>query len=335
MTFDKQYFDDIWGTVHRHDYCEDLANRLIAKYNPRSVLDIGTGCGELVRVLREKDIDAWGLEVSEYAVENSHGFVRQGDVRDIPYGKQFDLVFSQGLWCHIPEKDIDLAWAECQRVGKQQEHYIDFENPGVPNFITEHSEEWWKNRMYPKVLVACPTHLVKEYAMQEWIDCVNALDYPNYDVLVVDNSPTPELYKRWKDKVNIVHLPNTDQSENAAARINDSMQVIQKQFLEGDYMWWFNLEIDVIVPPEMLNLLIKYPSDWTSHDYEVRGGGGRMTGIGCSLLSRDIAGVADFTSNVRGPDDALWTQTQNTHKTLTLTSWLDVKHIGNGNGYGG
>lgn len=336
--FDKKYFDDIWGTVHRHDYCESLADQLIAKYHPKSVLDIGTGCGYLVKVLRDRGIDAWGLEVSDYAVDHSHGYVRQGDVREIPFGRQFDLVCSQGLWEYIPEEDVQQAISECRRVGKQQEHNYDTlgcDDPPEHHKLSLQTEQWWLNQWYPKVLVACPTHELKEYAMQAWINCVEQLDYPNYDVLLVDNSPTTAFYERWKDKVNLVRLPGTDQAENASARINASMQVIQKHFLEGDYAWWFNLEIDVIPPPEILKTLLQYPSDWTSHDYELRGGGGRMTGIGCSLLSRNIAKDAEFTSNVHGPDAVLWTQTQGTHRTLTLTNWLGVKHIGEGNGYGG
>lgn len=53
-SFDEKYYKDIWGTVHRHDYCEGLANNLITTYHPKSFLDIGTGCGFLVKTLREK-----------------------------------------------------------------------------------------------------------------------------------------------------------------------------------------------------------------------------------------------------------------------------------------
>ena len=339
IAFDKAYFDAIWGSVHRHDYCETLADQLIEKYGKCRILDIGTGCGYLVKTLRDKGCDAYGLEVSPYAVDNSHGNVLLGDVRDMPFKDgQFDVIFSQGLWEYIPEEDVEKAITECRRVGKNQEHNFEYEgcdNPPEHQMLPLKPLDWWQEQWYPKVLVACPTHLVKEYAMQEWVDCVNALDYPNYDILLVDNSPTTEVYDRWKDKVPMVYLPDQDQSEIASARINASMQVIQKKFLSGNYKWWFNLEIDVIVPPEMLKTLMRYPSDWTSHDYEVRGGGGRMTGIGCSLLSRSIAEAANFASDVHGPDAELWTQTQNTHKTLTLTNWLDVKHIGNGTGYGG
>lgn len=149
--FDKTYYDEIWGTVHRHDYCENIANELIAKYGQVKILDIGTGCGFLVKTLREKGCDAWGLEVSDYAIANSCDpeHVRKGDVRDIPYASGFEVVFSQGVWEYIPESDIDQAWSECLRVGKIQDHRIDYIGSGIDeeNFITCQPREWWDQRL--------------------------------------------------------------------------------------------------------------------------------------------------------------------------------------------
>jgi ubiquinone/menaquinone biosynthesis C-methylase UbiE len=183
MAFDKQYFDDIWGNVHRHDYCETLATELIAKYNPKSFLDIGTGCGELVRVLREKGVEAYGLEISEYAVANSHGNVVLGSVTGIPFkDKSFDVVYSQGLWEYVTEQDIDRAYKECLRVGKRQEHNIDTLTDTADwsaDFATHKSAEWWDEKLkQPKILVACPTHEVKDYAMQRWIDNIKSFTLP-------------------------------------------------------------------------------------------------------------------------------------------------------------
>lgn len=339
--FDKAYYENLWGAegVNRQDYCDSISEMLLSKYGKCKILDIGCASGQLVKMLREKGCDAWGIDVSEYAVANKcDSNIIIGDVRDIPFkDNYFDCVFSQGLWCHINEEDISKAWSECKRVGKHQEHNIDYEEAptDIPYFVTRKSKEWWDEKLKSKILVACPTHRLKEYSFQEWIDCVNNLDYPDYDVLVVDNSPDEDFYLRWKDKVNMVHLPNTDQSENASARINASMEVIKKHFLKGNYEWWFNLESDVIIPPHGLNLLLKYPSDWTSHGYPCRGGSGMMQGIGCSLLSKSIAEAGVFTSSVHGADHELWEQTMKTHKTISLTLMMDIKHLGKENGYGG
>ena len=67
---------------------------LIQKYGKSQILDIGTGCGYLVKLLREKGCDAWGLEVSDYALENSciPEFIRKGDIRNIPFAaSSFDV----------------------------------------------------------------------------------------------------------------------------------------------------------------------------------------------------------------------------------------------------
>ncbi len=344
--FNQQYYEKIWPEfgVHRHDYCEGMAEFLISKYGKVRFLDIGTGCGYLVKTLREKGALAWGLEISKYAVENScaKSFMRQGDVLNIPYApNSFDVVFSSGLWCHVAEKDIDKAWNECQRVGTLQEHNIDYEEApeDIPYFITRHSQEWWLNKFYPKILLAMPTHELKEYCFQEWIDCVKAIDYPNLEIFVVDNSPNTDFLNRWIDQVpSMIHINSIQGTDSTFVNIrtNMSMAIIAKKYLEGDYAWWFDLEADVIIPPQGLKLLLKYPSDWTSHDYPVRGGGGRMSGVGCSLLSKDIIKAYDFSNAPahQGPDNYLWNKAMSTHTSITLTNILDVKHLGGSDGYG-
>ncbi len=159
--FDKKYFDDIWGDdgVHRHYYTESLADRLISKYGKVRFLDIGTGCGNLIQVLREKGCIAYGMDISEYAVENSHGNVVLGDVRDIPFkDNSFDVVHSQGLWDYIPKEDVKKAYAECLRVGKFQEHNIDTildDAEWTKDFATHESREWWDEQFKTKLNLGC------------------------------------------------------------------------------------------------------------------------------------------------------------------------------------
>lgn len=147
--FDKQYYDDIWKTVHRHDYCESLSDNLIAKYGKVKFLDIGTGCGYLVKLLNDKGTKAYGMDISKYALDNSHGNILLADVRDIPFkDNYFDVVHSQGLWGYFPEEDIEKAWAECNRVGKFQEHNIDPDpQPPEHRYLFTRSHEWWKEKM--------------------------------------------------------------------------------------------------------------------------------------------------------------------------------------------
>ena len=50
----------------------------------------------------------------------------------------------------------------------------------------------------PKILVGCPTSFHKEYALEQYAESIKALTYPNYDILLVDNSKDDVYFKRIK-----------------------------------------------------------------------------------------------------------------------------------------
>ena len=304
--FDEKYFNDIWGTVHRHDYCEGVANSLIAKYGKVRFLDIGTGCGYLVKLLNDLGAVAYGLEISKYAVENSHGNVIEGSVTDIPFrDDSFDAVYSQGLWEYVPEADIQKAWIECDRVGKNQEHNIDCWGSGVGEggFVTARSRGWWDQKLkLPKILVACPNHEVKEYSFQRWIDSVKNLSYPNYNIVVSDNSPTINFLEKWENQIPMLRIDVSGMEKLSVKRTNYSYEQIRQVFLNGDYDRLMILESDIIAPPDVIQQMIKWgkDSDWISHAYPARDGGDpdeqKIQGIGCSLFSRRLMEKYDFMS---------------------------------------
>ncbi len=191
----------------------------------------------------------------------------------------------------------------------------------------------------PKVLVACPNHIVKEYSFPFWIDTVTNLTYPNYDVLVVDNSPNGELAERYGRRVPIVKLDTVgieDEMDRAWTRMDRSMEAIRQYFLTGDYEYGMNIESDVIPQPDVIEKLLFWgrSSDWISHAYPNKG---RETlaeqGIGCSLLSRRLIesvswdGVEERTT----PDNWLWQHVQplaSEYPTVQLWGHLEVQHLG-------
>ena len=111
------------------------------------MLDIGTGCGYLVKCLRDRGIEAYGIEISDYAIENScaKGYVVKCSVEDIPFkDNMFGLVHSIGLWEYVD--NVELAVKEVYRVGKEQKHIIDtLECSIYPEFQIENPKprKWW------------------------------------------------------------------------------------------------------------------------------------------------------------------------------------------------
>ena len=51
---------------------------------------------------------------------------------------------------------------------------------------------------FPKVLIAAPQHDSKSYCWDKWIERVNNLTYPNYDVFMADNSATDDFAEEMK-----------------------------------------------------------------------------------------------------------------------------------------
>lgn len=343
MRFGEDYYKNIWGDVHRHDYTESLANRLIQQYGKVRILDAGCGCGHLVKLLREKGADAWGLEISDYAIENTcaKGYVLKGSVCEIPFkDKSFDVVHSSGLWEYLTEDQIDKAVKEVWRVGERQEHNIDHSGTiwqPEYQYVTWKPMEWWNKKLQRpnKVLVAMPTYEGKEYCFQEWINTVRNLTYKNYDILVVDNSKTEDFFNRWKDKIPMIHKTFQEgEKDDAMYRVCKSMAEIQKHFLIGGYTHWMNIEADVIPPIDVIEKLMEYgkDADWVAHVYPQGSNVGWMAGIGCSLLSRKL--MTDFnwddtTIADDSPDAELWSwvQSHGGYKTVELYYIFDVKHL--------
>src|SRR3989338_1315080 len=150
VTFDQKYYQDMFGTIHRHSFYEEIADWLEKKYGKCKVLDIGTGCGYLVKILRERGFDACGIDVSDYAIENTcaKGYVLKASVEDLPFeDNSFDLVHAISAWEYVP--DVEKAWSECKRVGRKQDHNINYlgSGKGEKDFLNAWTEEKWKEIM--------------------------------------------------------------------------------------------------------------------------------------------------------------------------------------------
>ncbi len=331
--FDSQYYDSIWGGVHRHDYCPYWADRIVTEHGKCRILDVGTGCGYLVKLLRDRGCDAWGVDSSDYAIANccAPGYVVKGSVTYIPFkDDSFDIVFSNGLWSYVAEEDVPKGRDEIWRVGAKQIHNIDHDRTDyMEAFVTWKSQAWWDEALAAsKVLVSCPTHQCKEYAHRAWLDNVAKIDYSNYEVYVVDNSPTPDCSKRWG-------FDWLKCEGDICQRMATCMELVRRKFLAGNYKWWFNLEIDVIPDPGMLKLLIKFDGDWLGHAFPDRGciGNEISSGIGCTLWSRKLIEDFSFTDkgicNGSGIDGLMWNwvRPQGKYKTHEIWSHLPIQHL--------
>jgi SAM-dependent methyltransferase len=117
--FDAFYYQHCCGEPYlRNDLWMGLfgrfADRIVADIAPRRVLDAGCALGLLVEALRERGVEAFGLDLSPYAIEHAHdsvkAFCRTGSITG-DLGGDFDLIVSIEVVEHMPAREAEEAIA--------------------------------------------------------------------------------------------------------------------------------------------------------------------------------------------------------------------------------
>jgi GT2 family glycosyltransferase len=110
----------------------------------------------------------------------------------------------------------------------------------------------------PKILVGCPVSDLKKYCTKEYINSVKSLTYPNYDILLVDNSKEPYFYNNLKQQG--IPIIKDKYIEPARARIINSRNILRQKVLEN-YDYFLSLEQDVISPKDIIERLLAHNKD--------------------------------------------------------------------------
>lgn len=89
-----------------------IADRIVADIRPRRVLDAGCGMAFLIEGLRHRGVEAFGVDLSSYAIGQVHESVRpfcsQGSITD-EFTGQYDLIVSIEVLEHMAAPDAERA----------------------------------------------------------------------------------------------------------------------------------------------------------------------------------------------------------------------------------
>jgi 2-polyprenyl-3-methyl-5-hydroxy-6-metoxy-1,4-benzoquinol methylase len=99
---------------HWLDCFDRIAESIVRDLRPTSVLDAGCAMGFLVEALRKRGVEAWGIDISEYAIEQADESVREHcRVASItePLDRRYDLTVCIEVLEHIPPAEADAAIA--------------------------------------------------------------------------------------------------------------------------------------------------------------------------------------------------------------------------------
>src|SRR6266702_2403964 len=128
---DRDYFEnyrglgpygEVWSQFNNPAYLTDMIKIVWGRAKGYKLLVAGSASGELVGALRERGIDAWGVESNRFIHARTPKALKKynklGSITDMPFkAGEFDLVFETSL-CHLGEKQVARAVRELNRVVK-------------------------------------------------------------------------------------------------------------------------------------------------------------------------------------------------------------------------
>jgi protoporphyrinogen oxidase/SAM-dependent methyltransferase len=115
-------YSEVWDRFTSPQYLTDLIKTVWNGSGGYKLLVAGSASGELVGALRERGIDAWGIENNRAIHARTPEALKQfnllGSIVDMPFkDAEFDFVFETSL-CHVTERQVKRAVRELHRVVK-------------------------------------------------------------------------------------------------------------------------------------------------------------------------------------------------------------------------
>lgn len=160
--YTKNYYDQ-YSVSSGHEGYEDskdireflqgIAQRIVAEIQPKSVLDVGCAMGFLVEALRDEGVEAYGIDVSEYAVskvrEDIRPYCRAASVLEpLPEGfpKRFDLVTAIEVAEHLYEEDSELFFDHLCSWGDKVVFSSTDDDYDEPTHVNVQKIEYWTKK---------------------------------------------------------------------------------------------------------------------------------------------------------------------------------------------
>jgi len=161
----KEYFDpekeskiSNYGGYEHHKWFSDQVDRFIKKFNPKRVLDIGCAKGFMVEDFRKRGVEAWGIDISTYAINHAPESIRKylicGDAADFVAFKEFDLIIAIETLEHI--RRLDHALKNVFYALSNDGYFwvsVPFYAKGIKltmedvSHLHRHNMEWWINKI--------------------------------------------------------------------------------------------------------------------------------------------------------------------------------------------
>lgn len=139
--------------------------------NPKTVLDVGCGRGYLVFALRSLDVNAWGVDISEWAIANCEKkiakFLKLGNVLKLSKAypkRQFDLVVADDLLEHVHPKKAQKA---VEQICKKAKTWAKADVINQDNGVDKSHQTILPNRDWVRMFADCGFKLAREQVVKQ------------------------------------------------------------------------------------------------------------------------------------------------------------------------
>jgi predicted SAM-dependent methyltransferase len=161
--FDKHYFNGgkKVGGYAREGYWDYPVHNVtfdkVMELKPKSVLEIGSSRGYILKRIQDTGIPVLGLEISKHCyLTRAIKEIVEWDLCKFPWpvkDKAFDLAISCAVLEHIPEEHLPSLIKELSRVSKRGLHGVDFgehDDGFDKTHCTLKKRTWWEEKMPAK-----------------------------------------------------------------------------------------------------------------------------------------------------------------------------------------
>lgn len=149
--FDAYYYQHNCGNPYQRNemwlnFFGKIAQKIKEDFQPGSVLDAGCALGFLVESLRRVGVQAYGVDISEFAIQNAHesikAYVSVGSVT-APFAQKYDLIVSIEVLEHLAKADAEAAIANlCQHTDDILFSSTPFDYKEVTHYNVQPPDYW-------------------------------------------------------------------------------------------------------------------------------------------------------------------------------------------------
>jgi GT2 family glycosyltransferase len=156
----------------------------------------------------------------------------------------------------------------------------------------------YRQKKKVKILLGTPHNIVKDYCFEDWIERATNLSYPNYDILIADNSPTNKNKKRlMKRGIDAIYIkPKQKANQKFIAESHEALRI---QALKHGYEFMLHLESDVFPPQNVIEQLLAAQKSVVSAPYFIN------HGENSHLMLQDIEAIGTKIRNTMNMDNGI------------------------------